>query len=113
MALTVTLDQAGPRLLGNRRVVTGQVTFDASYPTGGESLPLSALGLAALENLSITNVAAASTTTQVIAWDKSKTAPLLLAFYGDNNNASDGNLIQVPDTTDLSATVARFEATGW
>jgi len=99
--------------LGNRRYVTGSVTFDSSYPTGGESLPLTALGLNVLENLDITNVAAASTTNHVVAWNKSQTAPLLLAFYGDNNNASDGNLIQVPNTTDLSATVCRFAATGW
>lgn len=43
MALTV----ANGRSLGisKYKAVTATVTFDASYPTGGESLPLAQLGL--------------------------------------------------------------------
>lgn len=110
MALTVTLD-GFPRLLGNRRVVTGSVTFDASYPTGGESITLIQLGLSALQNLDVTN--SASEGAFVIAWNKDVNDPVLSAFMGDNNNASDGPFIEVADTTDLSALVCRFEATGW
>lgn len=112
MALTVALD-GFPRLLGNRRVVTGRITFDSSYPTGGESLPLTALGLTTVQNIDITNVFASSTTSYVVAWNKSATAPLLQVFFGDNNNAADAAFLEVANTTDLSATVVRFEATGW
>lgn len=112
MALTVTRD-GFPRLLGNRRVVTGTVTFDSSYATAGESLSLSAIGLSAVENIDVTNEYGSSTTAYKVTWDKSTTAPKLMAFYGDNNNASDGAFIEVPSTTDLSALVCRYEATGW
>jgi len=109
MALTVALD-GFPRLLGNRRVVTGQVTFDSSYPTGGESLPLTALGLTTVQNIDITNSAASTTTSYQVAWDKSATAPLLKVFGGA---ASGVALAEVTNATNLSALVVRFEATGW
>lgn len=112
MTIAVTRDQF-PRLTGNRKIVTGTITFDNSYPTGGEALTLKALGLDVVENINVTNVFASSTTTYVVAWNKSTTSPLLQVFYGDNNNASDGPLIEVPNATDLSATVVRYEATGW
>jgi hypothetical protein len=112
MALTVTLD-GFPRLLGNRKVVTGTVTFDSSYPTGGESITLIQLGLSALQNLDVTNEYGSSTTAYMVTWNKSATAPKLFAYMGDNNNASDGPFIEVANTTDLSALVCRFEATGW
>lgn len=39
MALTITID-AGPKYTreGKQKVVRGQIAFDSSYPTGGESL---------------------------------------------------------------------------
>jgi hypothetical protein len=36
----------------------------------------------------------------------------IVVYYGDNNNASDGVLIEIPDTTDISATNFRFRAEG-
>lgn len=49
MALTITnlkYDSAG-----SQTKVTGQIAFDSSYPTGGESLTASQLGLAGISNI--------------------------------------------------------------
>lgn len=46
-------------------------------------------------------------------WDRSTSAPKLVAYMGDNNNASDGPLIQVADTTDLSSIVCGIQVTGY
>lgn len=43
MALTVT--NLKRNSVGNRRTVTATVTFDSSYPTGGESLTPTQIGL--------------------------------------------------------------------
>lgn len=102
-----------PQMEGNRRKVRGTITFDSSYPTGGEALTLKTIGLDVLEDLTVSNEYASATGTYQVKWNKSATAPLLLAFMGDNNNASDGPLIEVASTTDLSALVCRFEATGF
>lgn len=102
-----------PQMEGNRRKVRGTITFDASYPTGGEALTLRSIGLDVLEDLTFSNEYASATTTYQVKWNKSATAPLLLAFMGDNNNAADGPLIEAANATDLSALVVRFEATGF
>jgi hypothetical protein len=113
MTVTITHDQPGPRLVGNRRVRTGQITFDSVYPTGGEAVSLATLGLDVLENLDITNIDAGSSTSYAAAWNKSKTAPKVLVFIGDYNNGTDGPFIEAAASADLSALVVRYEATGF
>lgn len=100
MALgTTTLITSGGADSGQVSVDRFTVVLDASYPTGGYT------GLAAKLT------AAASRTPTIIAvidqgtgykamWDYANSK--LMVFYVDNNNASDGVMIQVPDTTDLS-----------
>jgi hypothetical protein len=105
MALTFTIQNTV--LNGNRRETYGTVTFDASYPTGGEAFTARDAGL---DNLEQFTAAAAG---YQLTWNRSASAPKLLAYYGDNNNASDGPLIDVPNTTDLSTVVGTFRAVGW
>lgn len=107
MALTFALDDR--QLVGNKRQVSGTVTFDSSYPTNGESFTAADLGLTAITNFE----AQPSTVGYVAVWDRSTSAPKLMAFYGDNNNASDGPLIEVPNATSLTTSVHRFVATGY
>jgi hypothetical protein len=88
---------------GNRTEYVGTIALDSSYPTGGEAIDASNN-----ERFAHLNAQAGGTTAEglgyVFAWDKANQK--LVALYSDNNNASDGPLIQVPDTTDLSAITA-------
>lgn len=109
MAATVTKTFENP--LGTQWLVQGTISFvgDTSYPTGGEALTIDNLGVRTLDALLLypTNSG------YVPVWDGSKTAPKIMMFYGDNNNAADGPLIEVPNATDLSAqTGMQFVAFG-
>jgi predicted secreted Zn-dependent protease len=99
-----------PQMEGNRRKVRGTVTFDNSYVTGGEPLTLKSIGLDVLEDLVVDNPQASATTSYVITWNRSATAPTLKVHGGA---ASGVALAEVANTTDLSALVCRFEATGF
>jgi hypothetical protein len=91
---------------GTRREVRGSVTFDSSYPTGGEAVTLAQLGLTRLDWLSVE-----TTDGYVPAWDGSTSSPKIKLFWVDTT--TDGAaLAQVPSTTDVSAVVVRFHATG-
>lgn len=80
------------------------IDFDSSYPTGGEAIDISA-------NERLAFVGAQPTSGYVFQWDAANQK--LLAYYGDNNNAADGPLIEVPNTTDLSSlTGVRARAIG-
>lgn len=99
MAAAVTLSGDWLHSLGSLRAVVASVAFDNSYPTGGESIAASKFGLGKIEFL-----IAQSTGGYIFAWDNANSK--LLAYYGDNNNAADGPLIEVPNATDLAALTA-------
>ena len=107
MALTHTAD--APDIVSGERVVRGTITFDSSYATGGETFDIVNIGLTMLSHLTF----AVGTSGYVPVWNRSTSAPEAQAFYGDNNNASDGPLIEVPSTTDLSAVTVGYTAIGY
>jgi hypothetical protein len=111
MPLTITVDP--PVTFGNTRRVRGVATFDNSYPTGGEPLTAQQLGLTFLRELVPTTGRLGTGSAYAVAWNRSTSAPTIQAFYGDNNNAADGPLIEAPATTDLSTLVVPFEAIGY
>jgi hypothetical protein len=111
MALTYSVNP--PQLVGAERVVTGTITFDNSYLTAGETFSPTAVGLTSLKNLEVGAGLGSSTTAYVPVWNRSVSAPKVQAFWGDNNNAADAALIEVTSTTDLSALVCGFRATGY
>lgn len=112
MALTITVDP--PQMVGTQRCVRGTVTFDASYPTGGEAFTAAQLGLTSVRRVRFyPGQAGTGTDSYVPVWNQSTSAPKVLAFMGDNNNASDGPLIEVANTTDLSTLVVPFDAFGY
>ena len=51
MGTSVTIDDH--RWVGNQREVTADVTFDASYTSGGEAIAASDLNLGRIENVTI------------------------------------------------------------
>lgn len=110
MALIVTLG-ANARAtqksqFGSKTTVRGTIAFDASYPTNGELLLLSQIGLSSVDQMKLFPYKG-----YVFEWDN--TNKKIKVYYGDNNNASDGPLVEVPNTTDISTLdLVPFEAVG-
>lgn len=99
MALTLTALE-NQDVFGAFKAVLCTATFDATYPPGGEdvSTPAESVGI---ENVRFVVVCdGCSTGGYVCSYDVANKK--LKAWYGDNNNAADGPLIESA-TTDLSA----------
>lgn len=96
MALTASLTTSS---VGNQKGRFGTITFDASYPTGGEAITPATFGLTFLNHLVITDNAGAD----VVAWDR--TNAKLVAYVRTTG-------VEVADTTDLSALVISVLALG-
>lgn len=102
MALTVSnLDFS---VAGDKRRTIGQITFDSSYPTGGEALTPQQIGLGTILWMDVENPVSATPTTRMSTFDH--TNGRFLVF-----TSSDGN--EVANGTNLSAFSAKFEAVGW
>ena len=100
MALgTTTLITSGGADSGQVNVDRFTVVLDNSYPTGGYTGLAAKLTAAASRTPTIIAVFAQSSG-YVAYWDYTNSK--LMLFYS-NSDAADGALIQVPDTTDLSA----------
>ena len=88
------------------KIVTGTIAFDNSYPTGGEATTAISAKFATLQG-----VIFESKSGYVFEYDYTNNK--VKAMWGDNNNAADGPLVEVANTTDLSAvTGVRFFAWG-
>lgn len=94
MALTVTTVRS-QEVIGRKVLTVADITFDSSYPTGGEALTASDLSLAALDIVLAENAAGYS-------FEYDYTNSKLVARYFDYNAVADGAAIEVPDTTNLS-----------
>lgn len=103
MALTISAFKNLPKRAMKTKVL--DVTFDTSYATGGLALTKANLGLSTVEWLE-----ASQSGGYTFEYDYANEK--LKAFYGDNNNAADGPLIEVPAATNLSAVTTRVKAIG-
>lgn len=99
MALTFANATGEPyaRAVGDEYETQKTVAFDSSYQTGGEPFTAADLGFAVLPRW----IDVQSRSGYVFQVDRTNLK--IIAYYGDNNNASDGPLIEVPNTTDLSS----------
>ena len=105
MGLTVTIKKES--WAGTQKVVDAEIAFDASYPTGGESLTAAMLRLAKIETIE-----PFAKSGYVFEYDY--TNKKMLAYHYDYDAVADGAAIQVADTTDLSAvTGVRIVARGY
>ena len=84
------------------------LTFDDSYPTGGELLGPADLGTTypPLFVFGVRDCAG-----YVFDWDRANQK--LKVYYSDDNDSSDGPLIEVPNTTDLSTLSPIVLVIGW
>lgn len=103
MAASVSIT-TGPEVPGNRKMVVGVITLDNSYATGGEAVTLAQLGLSRLDFLSVT-----AGIGYLPTWDGSTSTPKILVY---RQTAATGAFVEVPSTTDMSATTVRFLAFG-
>lgn len=111
MALTVASEAEGPGKSGTRPLFSanprpacvwfGTVALDSSYPTGGEAF--NAESESGFSDVFTVQVLPKSG--YIFEYVDSATAAnrKIKAYYADYNAAADGALIEVPDTTDLSA----------
>lgn len=103
MAASVSIT-TGPEVPGSRKEVVGVITFDSSYATGGEAVTLAQLGLSRLDYLVVT-----AGIGYLPTWNSSLTAPTVLLY---RQTGATGAFVEVPSTTDMSATTVRFLAIG-
>lgn len=101
MAISSTIVDQGVE--GNKRVVTTDITFDSSYPTGGEAVTLSSVGLMNAD-YAVCNVKAIGGTVNVanVYYDR---ANKKLKVY-------DETPAEVSNTADLSTLVAQVKFYG-
>lgn len=110
MALTLTKISA--YTAGNKRFRVYDVTFDASYPTGGESLTAANVNLRRIEELIVHGPSTATrggTTGALPTYDY--TNAKLQLFWGNAGTAS--VLPEVTDTTDVATQICRITAVGY
>jgi len=100
MAIAITKTKT--TTFGVDKVVYGYITFDSSYPTGGEAVSLTALGMSQLRHIQVAG--ANRLRNRLVAWDGSKTAPKLLVSTALGTEAS--------NTSDQSTCVVDFVAYG-
>lgn len=106
MALSYTTTRTN--YVGDQKIIYGTVTFDASYPTGGEAFDETQIGLHRLDHLNLNQ----GEDGFVFHWDKA--AETIVAFGQEPTNAGAGvlGLSQVAATTDLSAVAVEYQAFG-
>lgn len=102
--MVLTLSKVRSTIIGNMRLKIYDVTFDNSYPTGGESLTPADLGLNHIEAIIAEGGA--------YNFGYDYTNEKLKAFYGNNDAASDGPLVEVANATDLSSVSTRIVVIG-
>lgn len=105
MALTVALSGDWLESQGNKRAVVATIAFDASYPTGGESLTAANLGLGVIDHVTI-----GAKSGYVFEYDYTNSKVIA---YVEEAVAAGGALLEVADTTDLATlTGVRLRAVG-
>lgn len=110
MALTIT--SVKKSVWGDRRVHIATITFDASYPAGGESLTAADLGFShSLEAVFCEGLAAKNDETLAVGVKYDYTASKLVAY--ETAAAAEGPLAQVDDTESLASYEVRVLAIGY
>lgn len=102
--MAVTLSGLDFSVAGDKRRTIGTVTFDSSYPTGGEVITPQQVGLGTILDMDIENPVSPTPTTRMCTFDHTNLKFMLFT-------SSDGN--QVANGTDVSTFSAKFEAVGW
>lgn len=96
MAGVTYSNRKAPEFMGRQRMVQVDITFDSSYPTGGEAVSAASLGISRLDRIDISPSGG-----YIPQWDGSRTAPKIKMYWVDTT--VDGSpLLEVANTTDLA-----------
>ncbi len=111
MALVLTNDipQIGTDVWGRNRVAVQTITFDDSYPTGGESLTPAMVGLSQFSIVLVSVAAGTGSSGHVVQFNY---ATNKLMVFIEEAVAAGGALVEVGDEEDLEALVVRVLAVG-
>ena len=112
MALTLSPVSGASTVWGNKRVRVYDVTFDSSYPTGGESLTASDVKLKKIEFVlgsQVKNSDGTSAHSVVYDYTNSK----LVAHQFDGSAAGVQSFEEVANTADLSTFSGRLAFIGY
>lgn len=112
MALTVAKVTGADRIEGNKKVKVRTITFDSSYPTGGEALTASTLGFRKVEEVRPHGVFRNTDGTLAVPVSYDHTNSKLLAYQYNGASAGVAQLLEVANTTDLSAFSGRVTVVG-
>lgn len=96
MALTFTANPTAPinTVQGARRQFIGFVTFDNSYPTGGEAIAASDFNLSRIDMVLVGQPVGS---TRIVTWDDANSKlKVYTALSTEATNASDQSAIKVP-----------------
>lgn len=103
MALTIAPSEphAGAVQVGPRRAAIAKITFDSSYPTGGEAFDPSQLGIEGKPAMVICSPRPGASTTFIVQYDRANKK--LMVF--EQSGVDDAPFDEVDDTTNLSTLV--------
>ena len=101
--MAVTVSGLSFSIAGNKRRVTGIITLDSSYVTGGETVTPNSIGLASIDVLTPNQPANSTTAMRGVSY---KTATNKVIVYDDA-------FAEIANGTDLSAFSFPFEAVGY
>ena len=107
MALTLAEVEEAQGVFGHLKAFAYDVTFDASYPTGGEELTPATVGLEEI----IMVIPEMADTGHIVWYDRANSK--LEAWYSDHSESADGPLVEVANTTDLSTVDVRVLIIGF
>lgn len=89
-------------VIGSVRLLVVPVTFDSSYPTGGEAVDFTSTGtLSTVLAVSVAPYTGGGIGAYYVPTNH--TTGKLLAVYGDNDGGANGEFVQVTSTDDISA----------
>lgn len=111
MALTITPIAGADGSIGHRRRVVRIITFDSSYPTGGEPLTPADVGLRVIDTAAPDGAFQSTDGTTGIYVHYNRTNQKLIAYWGNAGTASADP--EVTSTTDLSTYAGRMTFTGF
>ncbi len=110
--MSLTIGTPDKKVPGAEYVVIADVTFDSSYPAGGEAITAANFGLNTIRTILPAIAIDPDTVDNAVLIGFDATNSKLLAFWADYSNASDGVLIEVADTTSLAAYTAQLVVYG-
>ena len=115
MALSVSFSVLNDEVVGTKRHRHVTIVPDDSYPLGGEVLSAASCGFSYIERVIFHGpfVDPDTVDNAVVPHAARVSGAINVLLFWSNSDAADGPLVEVPDTTDLSAFSGTAVVVGW